>query len=389
MMKKALFTLVCAMSALCSNAQLVVAEECKLKEGDLTARRMNDKEPIVMDGDTVPYAIVRVGLAEPNATFDNRWVLKQEYNDSEYWVYIADGVRSVTIKTKRFTPLHYKFPEPLQAKNVYTLMIHKPEGEKYKGTLNISSNVADADVYVDGTKVSDGTPFTYTGEGGMHTVELKAEGYDPQARQIDLPMGQQLNVTINLFAEGSLSVDGVGYGMVPIPAATFSMGDMSLYYSKPVRNVSLRPFSAGSMLVSADLWEKVMDDSDSRKRGENGEVVNVSYDEVQDFISALNAKTGKEFRLPTEAEWEYLRKNAERHGISDIGSKMEWCGDWFGQYTLEDSTNPQGPSKGIMRSVRGGSEYTDMDPTYSLPYYRWRKLPEQSSEKISFRLVED
>lgn len=390
MIRNIICSLLALLSSLCMHAQLTVAEDCAIKDGDITAYRMNDLDPYINeDGDTIPFAIVRVGLVEPNATFDSKWVLKQEFKDGEYWVYFMEGVKSVTVKTKRFTPLHYKFPEALKAKSTYVMSIHRPEGEKYKGQLNISSNVPQAQVYVDGAKVSDGTPFTYTGEGGTHLVELKADGYDTQSRQIDVPMGQQLNVTINLFTTGSLSVDGVGYGMVPIEAKTFTMGDQTNYYTMPVRKISLRPFSAGITLVSVDLWEKVMGEADSRIKGSDGQIINVSYDEIQDFITALNAKTGKEFRLPTEAEWEFMVKNARNLGIHDIGSSMEWCNDWFGKYSLNDTTNPQGPEEGVLRSVRGGSEYTDSDPIYTMPTYRWRKQPDKSSPLISFRLVMD
>lgn len=372
-----------------AQAQLIVAEECVVKDGDITAFRMNDQQPIVLDGDTIPYAIVRVGLVEPNAVFDSKWVLKQEYIDNEYWVYFMDGVKSVTIKTKRFTPLHYKFPEPLKAKSTYVMTLQKPDADKYKGQLNISSNVQNAQVFVDGVKVSDGTPFTYSGEGGPHLVELRADGFDSQQRHIVLPVGQQMDLTVNLFAAGSLSVDGISYGMVPVAAVNYVMGEQNGYYTSPLRNVSLRPFSVGSTLVSVHLWEKVMGEADNRIKGPHGQVVNVSFDDAQDFISALNAMTGKEFRLPTEAEWEYFARNAQQLGITDLGTSLEWCSDWFGKYSLDDSINPHGPDKGFLRSVRGGSEFNDYDPIYTQPYYRWRKQPDKSSPRISFRLVLD
>lgn len=388
MLRKITCSLLLMLAALCAHAQLTVFEECVLRDGDLTARRLNDSDPILIDGDAVPFALVRVGLTEPDAVFEGQ-VLKQEYKDNEYWVYFPEGVRTVTIRTKRFTPLRCRFPEALVAKNTYAMTIHRPDGDKYKGNLYISSNVPQAQVYVDGLKVSDGTPFSYTGDAGVHQIELKAEGFDPQSRTIDIPMGQTSKVTINLFAAGSLSVGGVGYGMVPVGAASFTMGSTVNYYTQPVRTVSLRPFSAGSTLVSVDLWEKVMGEADARIKGANGQVVHVSYDEIQDFISALNRMTGMEFRLPTEAEWEYMAQNAEKLGISDIGSSMEWCADWFGKYSLSDTTNPKGPKNGVLRSVRGGSEYPDIDPVYRLPVYRWRKQPDKSSPFISFRLVQD
>ncbi|MCF0204273.1 MAG: SUMF1/EgtB/PvdO family nonheme iron enzyme [Muribaculaceae bacterium] len=393
MIKRFFITIGLCVCAICAQAQLTVANECTLQQQDITAYRLNDQHPVVSEyGDTIPFALLRVGLAEPNVTFEGPEYIKHEYKeeDGEYWVYVMDGARqSLTIKSRRFTPLRYKFPEPLKAKSTYTMAIHKPDGEKYKGTLVISSNVKTADVYVDGVKVSDGTPFSYVGDGGAHHIELRAEGYDSQAREVEVLMGQVTNVTINLFAEGSLNVDGVGYGMVSIGATTFMMGSGLNYYTLPQRNVKLKPFYAGSTLVSVDLWQKVMGSADDRVKGSHGEVVNVSYDEVMDFISTLNQLTGKEFRLPTEAEWECLAKNSAKYGISDITSTMEWCSDWFGRYSLSDTSNPQGPESGILRVVRGGAEYDDSDATYSDLNFRWRKQPYKGSPRISFRLVSD
>ena len=126
-------------------------------------------------------------------------------------------------------------------------------------------------------------------------------------------------------------------------------------------------------------------------------VENVSWDDVQDFIRKLNAQTGKNYRLPTEAEWEYAakggltysgsndrndslflnsvvwnkdnsggtthpvgRKQANELGIYDmIGNVEEWCSDWHGTYNSYSETNPTGASLGSDRVTRGGNWGTD------------------------------
>lgn len=388
-MKRLIFAIFALCWAWCSYAQLVVAEEMYHDAGSVEANRENHLNPIVVDGDTIPYAIVRVGLVVPDVEFDSKWILKQEFKDNEYVLYFMDGVKSMTIRPKQYTPLHYKFPEPLKAKNLYRMTLHKPADDKTFGTLHITSNVKNAQVYLDGNKVSDGVPYDFKGESGMHVVELRADGYGSQTREVNVPMGQVAHLNVMLFDSGSLDVDGVSYGMVPVKAAQFTMGGNLNYYTKPAHSVSLKPFNAGSTFVSVDLWEKVMGPVDESHRGRHGEIVNVTYDECIDFINALNERTGGSYRLPTEAEWEYLSRNSYSLGIEDIRLTLEWCSDWFGKYNIADDVNPSGPDTGLLRVVRGGSEFFPYDKAFSDHSYRWRKHPYKASTEISFRLVSD
>jgi formylglycine-generating enzyme required for sulfatase activity len=151
-------------------------------------------------------------------------------------------------------------------------------------------------------------------------------------------------------------------------------------------------------------------------------VEEVSWDDVQEFIHKLNALTGKEYRLPTEAEWEYAArggnqsrgykysgsnnvgdvawygdnsgskthpvgtKQANELGIYDMsGNVWEWCQDWYGSYSSSSQTNPVGASSGSGRVDRGGSwsSYAGIvrvcDRDYGTPGNRY--------DNLSFRLA--
>ena len=135
-----------------------------------------------------------------------------------------------------------------------------------------------------------------------------------------------------------------------------------------------------------------MGENPSKHKGDNLPVEQVSWNDCQEFIKKLNALTGKNFRLPTEAEWEYAARGgnksrgykysgsnniddvawyygnsgAETHpvkskqpnelGIYDMsGNVDEWCQDWYGDYSSATQTNPKGATTGSRRVNRGGS----------------------------------
>ena len=186
--------------------------------------------------------------------------------------------------------------------------------------------------------------------------------------------------------------------MVRVEGGTFTMGATAEQASDafsdelPTHKVTLSPFLIGKYEVSQTLWLAVMGENPSVNTGINLPVDNVTWDECQTFITKLNELTGKNFRLLTEAEWEYAARGGNKSkgykysgsnnlgdvawyidnsnntshamgtkapnelGIYDMtGNVMEWVSDWKGSYSSGAQTNPTGPDSGTYRVNRGGS----------------------------------
>ena len=162
---------------------------------------------------------------------------------------------------------------------------------------------------------------------------------------------------------------------------------------KPAHQVTLtNDYYIGKYEVTQALWEAVMGYNHSNFKGDNLPVERVSWKDCQKFINKLNSITGKKFRLPTEAEWEYAARGGNRsrgyqysgsNNISDVawynknckkkthpvGSKQanelgiydmsgnvwEWCQDLYGQYNSSSRVNPTGADRGAYPVIRGGS----------------------------------
>ncbi len=184
--------------------------------------------------------------------------------------------------------------------------------------------------------------------------------------------------------------------MIFIKGGTFQMGDTFGDGSddeKPVHTVTVSDFYMSKYEVTQKLWRMVMGNNPSDFTNcDDCPVENVSWNDAQDFIGKLNAITGKKYRLPYEAEWEYAARSggkSEKYaggsnpdalgwhngnsgskthpvgqkqpnglGLYDMtGNVWEWCEDWYGEnyYSQSSSYNPKGPSGGSYRVLRGGS----------------------------------
>ena len=216
--------------------------------------------------------------------------------------------------------------------------------------------------------------------------------------------------------------------MVYVSGGTFTMGatreqGRGVYDDdKPTHSVTLSSFYLCKYEVTQALWRAVMGDNPSNFKGDNLPVEKVSWNDCQTFISRLNNLTGKNFRLPTESEWEYAARGGNRsRGYKYSGSKVlsdvawfddnsgskthpvgskspnelglydmsgnvwEWCSDWYGTYSSSSQTNPTGASSGSYRVFRGGSWFNDA--RYCRSSYRSNGAPVYRHFGLGLRLA--
>ena len=190
--------------------------------------------------------------------------------------------------------------------------------------------------------------------------------------------------------------------MVLVPAGKFKMGspasEKERSDNETQHEVTLTtPFYMGKYEVTQEQYEAVMGNNPSAfDKGAKLPVTDVSWEDCQEFIKKLNAKTNGGYRLPSEAEWEYAcragtttaysfgdnitAKDANYNigvkivkpvavgnykpnafGLYDMhGNVWEWCKDWYGNYQAGAVTDLKGPAKGEGHVLRGGSFISDV-----------------------------
>lgn len=242
-------------------------------------------------------------------------------------------------------------------------------------------------------------------------------------------IGRLLSVDSTPGNVETYTVNGVSFDMVEVEGGTFSMGatasqaDEASSNEFPVHQVTISSFYMGKTEVTQELWLAVMGNNPGVIPGATLPVTQVSWDECQQFIAELNTLTGKQFRLPTEAEWEFAArggiyshdykyagsddiasvawyednavssfcmevglKKPNELGLYDMsGNVFEWCDTYWGGYSTAAQTDPQGPSTGTYRVYRGGCWY--LESGYCRVSCRTAGTPDKTSSLLGLRLA--
>ena len=451
-MKKSLLFLLFVFQTIVVCAQELTVKSFKLAENDISAQTQSRK-----DLNDRNCALVKVQFVGVISEVEGNVVKPLVKHGNETWVYMPQGSRQLKILTQSYLPVMVTFAdygvEKLESNRTYVLVMTKPMASvgQQKQTLTIRYSPSSATVLVDNRMVrgSNGVAKT-TLPVGQHSFVVACDGYESEEGMVKLKASAPSDLQIRLSKESVAAVsnandvmqdnvsesstsssssqsatttsgfsstpslssggntisipvkNGITIDMVKVEAGTFKMGatsEMENPYSweQPVHQVTLtRDYYICKNEVSQALWKIVMGSNPSNLKGDNLPVEQVSWNDCQEFISKLNSMTGKKFRLPTEAEWEYAArggrksrvyqysgssnisnvawyennsgskthpvgtKQANELGIYDMsGNVWEWCQDRLGPYVSSSQTNPTGAVSGPLRVCRGGSCYYD------------------------------
>lgn len=375
---------------------------------------VSDEQNLQMTPTLVPdFAEVTLSTAE-----DAEILVNGEYKGTRKWSgKLSNG--SYIFETRMQGHISYKMSYDI-SRNDQGKTINLQGPTPIYGSLAISSTPPNAKITINGKSVGETPKYISRQIIGKYTVIAEIDGYQKQTKTVEVAEGAEASLTFELKkqetavavapAAGSgtssgsgsgtsdfvLKVKGVEYPMVFVEGGTFMMGSDDSKAEKPVHQVTLNSYCIGKYEVTQELWVAVMGSNPSSYKGSRKPVEKVSWEDCQEFIRKLNNLTGKNFKLPTEAQWEYAARGGKKSRgykysgsntigkvawytdnsgskIHDVGTKSpnelglydmtgnvyEWCSDWYGHYSSSSQTNPSGPSSGFYRVSRGGSWYTN------------------------------
>lgn len=408
-MKKYLSVFVLLISVMFLNAQNISVLGFNMDPSDLTA---NTAGTIVMDQNGHKCALIKIETTKTGFSFDAGalGIVKTEQKVGEIWVYVPEGVKRITLSHPELGVLrNYDLGETLKRAKTYIMRLNAGNtvsaGEVVDAQYVLFKvNPQNAMVTIDGdTLFAKNGTAEIKKELGTYDYRVEAMGYKPEVGKITID-NNKANNTLNVELEAEVEeeeesfmtfeVGKATFTMVYVKGGTFQMGGDSNSDpdSREVHQVTLSPYYIGETEVTQQLWKAVMGKNPSTYQSDKKPVTNVNWNDCQIFIAKLNKKTGRSFRLPTEAEWEFAArggvksrgykysgsnvlgmvgwyennssnaihevktKQGNELGLYDMsGNVCEWCSDFYGSSPRHPQVDPLGAQTGSTHVMRGGS----------------------------------
>ena len=372
-------------------AQELTVKSFVLAPTDITAQTEGRKD---LNGDAC--ALVKIFVVGDVADVEGNVVMPLVKKNSQTWAFMTQGSKQMQVIAQNALPLMVTFADygigKLESNRTYILTLNQVGGASASTPSTSSTSNVIPSKSTSSPQTTSSSPTT--------------------------PSGSVISIPVK---------DGVSIEMVKVEAGTFTMGATKGMYNsgieKPAHKVTLtQNYYIGKYEVTQAIWEAVMGDNPSYFKGENLPVDNVSWEDCQLFVERLNGMTGRKFRFPTEAEWEYAARGGNKSkgyrysgsntlndvawfwnnsdqsthpvgtklpnelGIFDMsGNVSEWCQDWFGAYRKESQTNPIGASNGSQRICRNGG--VGQSAQFQEVAHRWAATPDAHDNYGGFRLV--
>jgi len=312
------------------------------------------------------------------------------------------------------------------------------ELEPALGSLVVRSNVSGDRLSIDGKVIGSTGKTVHSLTPGEHQITVEKPGYQAWTQTVTVAAARTTTLRATLTADFNAKACDYCPEMVKIPGGTFRMGDIQGgggSVEKPVHSVTIQPFAMGKYEVTFAEYDRFTQatnknqaDDENWGRG-NRPVINVSHEEATAYAVWLSDQTGKTFRLPSEAEWEYAARAgsesqyswgnsincsqarygyvsdecgkqlstdpvgsfaANRFGLHDLhGNVWEWTQDcWNDSYAGAPNNGAAWRSGDCARRVVRGGSWLNDPVDLRAAYRNWRTAVLRNVN-LGFRLVQD